>query len=75
MQVNEEVLGPLLFILYISDIDSVCCGHTKLQLFADDAKLWFPTVLPNPVSPNPVLPNPISPPTHHSQGPPFPACP
>jgi ribonuclease P/MRP protein subunit RPP40 len=35
-----SVLGPLLFILYINDIDSVCCGHTKLQLFADDAKLY-----------------------------------
>jgi hypothetical protein len=35
-----SVLGPLLFILYIKDIDSVCCGHTKLQLFADYAKLY-----------------------------------
>jgi hypothetical protein len=35
-----SVLGPLLFLVYINDIDSVCCGSTKLQLFADDAKLY-----------------------------------
>jgi Reverse transcriptase (RNA-dependent DNA polymerase) len=35
-----SVLGPILFLLYINDTDSVCCGHTKLQLFADDAKLY-----------------------------------
>jgi hypothetical protein len=35
-----SVLGPILFLLYINDIESVCCGTTKLQLFADDAKLY-----------------------------------
>jgi ribonucleases P/MRP protein subunit RPP40 len=33
------VLGPILFLMYINDIDTVCSGNTHLQLFADDAKL------------------------------------
>jgi hypothetical protein len=33
-------LGPILFLIYVDDIDSVCCGNTALQLFADDAKLY-----------------------------------
>jgi hypothetical protein len=35
-----SVLGPILFLIYINDLDSVCCGNTVLQLFADDAKLY-----------------------------------
>jgi hypothetical protein len=35
-----SVLGPILFLIYINDIDRVCCGNTHLQLFADDAKLY-----------------------------------
>jgi ribonuclease P/MRP protein subunit RPP40 len=35
-----SVLGPLLFIVFINNIDTVCCGKTVLQLFADDAKLY-----------------------------------
>jgi ribonucleases P/MRP protein subunit RPP40 len=35
-----SVSGPVLFRLYINDIDSVCCGHVNLQLFADDTKLY-----------------------------------
>jgi hypothetical protein len=35
-----SVLGPMLFLIYVIDIDSVCCGNTALQLFADDAKLY-----------------------------------
>jgi ribonuclease P/MRP protein subunit RPP40 len=35
-----SVLGPLLFLVYINEIDSVCCGNTTLQLFADDTKLY-----------------------------------
>jgi hypothetical protein len=31
-------LGQILFILFINDLDSVCYGNVKLQLFADDAK-------------------------------------
>jgi ribonuclease P/MRP protein subunit RPP40 len=35
-----SVLGPLLFLVYINDIESVCCGSSTLQLFAGDAKLY-----------------------------------
>jgi low affinity Fe/Cu permease len=34
------VLGPILFLIYVNDLSSVCCGNTVLQLFADDAKLY-----------------------------------
>jgi ribonuclease P/MRP protein subunit RPP40 len=42
-----SVLGPILFIIYINDIDSVCCGDAKMQLFADDAKLYSNVVINN----------------------------
>lgn len=35
-----SVLGPVLFLIFINDIESVCCGNTSLQLFADDLKLY-----------------------------------
>jgi hypothetical protein len=35
-----SVLGPILFLIFINDIESACCGNTKLLLFADDAKLY-----------------------------------
>jgi hypothetical protein len=35
-----SVLGPLLFLIYINDIDTVCRGNIELKLFADDAKLY-----------------------------------
>jgi hypothetical protein len=36
-----QYLGPCIrFLIYINDIDTVCCGNTHLQLFADDAKLY-----------------------------------
>jgi ribonuclease P/MRP protein subunit RPP40 len=35
-----SVLGPILFLIYINYIDSVCCGDPHLQLFADDTKLY-----------------------------------
>jgi hypothetical protein len=35
-----SVLGPILFIIFINDIDCVCHGKTNLKLFADDAKLY-----------------------------------
>ena len=35
-----SVLGPLLFLIFINDIDTVCCGTCELQLFADDVKLY-----------------------------------
>jgi hypothetical protein len=33
-----SVLGPILFLIFISDIDTVCKGNATLKLFADDAK-------------------------------------
>jgi len=35
-----SVLGPILFIIFINDIDSVCHSRTNMKLFADDAKLY-----------------------------------
>jgi hypothetical protein len=35
-----SVIGPILFIIFINDIESVCHGATTLKLFADDAKLY-----------------------------------
>jgi hypothetical protein len=34
------VLGSILYLIYIDDLDTVCCGNTRLQLFADDVKLY-----------------------------------
>jgi ribonuclease P/MRP protein subunit RPP40 len=35
-----SVLGPILFLVFINDIETVCNGNFNLQLFADDAKLY-----------------------------------
>jgi len=35
-----SVLGPLLFVIYINDLPSVCDSSSNLFLFADDAKLY-----------------------------------
>ena len=35
-----SVLGPILFILFIDDIDCVCTGVSTLKLFADDCRLY-----------------------------------
>jgi len=36
-----SILGPLLFILYITDLPSFCSDtHTKLYIYADDTKLY-----------------------------------
>jgi hypothetical protein len=35
-----SVLGPVLFIIFINDVSSVCIGNTKHKLFADDVKLY-----------------------------------
>jgi ribonuclease P/MRP protein subunit RPP40 len=35
-----SVLGPILFLIYINDVDSACKGSSTLELFADDAKLY-----------------------------------
>jgi hypothetical protein len=42
-----SVLGPILFIIYINDIHTVCSGDTALLLFADDAKLYSSVTLGN----------------------------
>ena len=40
-----SVLGPILFLLYVNDIETVCCGSTKFKLFADDLKLYSEIVV------------------------------
>lgn len=35
-----SVLGPILFLIFINDIVSTCCGNTTVKLFADDLKLY-----------------------------------
>ena len=38
--IQGSVLGPLLFILFINDLDCLIGSHAILKLFADDAKLY-----------------------------------
>ena len=42
-----SVLGPLLFQLFINDIERVCNLNTKLKLFADDCKLYSVSSIDN----------------------------
>ena len=35
-----SVLGPILFLLFINDIDSACNCNSTLKLFADDLKIY-----------------------------------
>jgi hypothetical protein len=35
-----SVLGPILFLIFINDVISICCGNTTVKLFADDLKLY-----------------------------------
>jgi len=35
-----SVLGPVLFIIFINDITEICCGQCKMNLFADDLKIY-----------------------------------
>jgi hypothetical protein len=42
---QDSVLGPILFLIFINDLKSVCCGDyvimlSSIMLFADDAKLY-----------------------------------
>ena len=34
------VLGRILFLMFINDLESICCGKASIMLFADDAKLY-----------------------------------
>lgn len=45
---QSSVLGPTIFLIYINDIHSVCCGDSRVQVFADDAKLYLNICLDNP---------------------------
>jgi Reverse transcriptase (RNA-dependent DNA polymerase) len=36
-----SVLGPIIFLIYVNDVDTVCSGNTRLPLFPDDAKLHY----------------------------------
>ncbi|MEC8568985.1 MAG: reverse transcriptase domain-containing protein, partial [Pseudomonadota bacterium] len=40
-----SVLGPLLFLLYIEDLTSCTVKGSKISLFADDSKVYFPDTL------------------------------
>ena len=37
---QSSVLGPLLFLLYISDLWDIC-KHLKFFLFADDTNIYY----------------------------------
>jgi len=42
-----SVLGAVLFLIFINDIESICCTDTSLQLFADDLKLYSTVTVSN----------------------------
>ena len=42
-----SVIGPILFLLFINDVDSVCSGTTNFKLFADDLKLYSNVTCPS----------------------------
>lgn len=43
-----SVLGPILFLVYINDIESVCSDNVTVKLFADDCKLYSEIKLHRP---------------------------
>ena len=44
-----SVLDPVLFLIFINDIESICCGETDLKLFADDLKLYSSVTIDSPL--------------------------
>jgi ribonucleases P/MRP protein subunit RPP40 len=40
-----SVLGPILLILFVNDIDTVCHSSTNLKFHADDLKLYYSIML------------------------------
>jgi low affinity Fe/Cu permease len=43
-----SVLGPVLFLVYMNDIDDICHGRSSIKLFADDLKLYNIVDISNP---------------------------
>ena len=35
-----SILGPLLILIYVNDIQEICCSGSDLYLYADDSKLF-----------------------------------
>ena len=43
-----SVLGPVLFLVFINDIDVICLGQSSIKLFADDLKIYNIVDISNP---------------------------
>jgi ribonuclease P/MRP protein subunit RPP40 len=45
-----SVLGPVLFLVFINDIDVICHGRSRIKLFADDLKIYNIVDITNPTA-------------------------
>jgi hypothetical protein len=45
-----SVLGPVLFLVFINDIDVICQGRSRIKLFADDLKIYNIVDITNPTA-------------------------